>query len=543
MRLLTKGLLIVAIPSLFEVVLLASLFKTQADAESAERWAAHSAEVMNKAAEVREPMLLESARIRNAVIINDPAPISRPDMWADLDIKMGELERLVADNPEQTRGALGVREAINSYRAWADSARDRMLNGHREDLIRQLRDETGPHRLAEFRGRLNGFMDAERHLADERNEDLQDARESQTILLIAAVIGSILAAVAASYIFTRNIGKRIEVVTENARLLAEGGALAARVRGDDEISMLDNVLHQTSEKLTQASNEALAYRNEIESRARELAEVNHHLRQQTQDNEMFIYSVSHDLRSPLVNLQGFSKEITHATRDLATEVDALALPDPDKQKIRAVIEDDIHTSLRFIQNAVTRAAGIIDAMLRLSRAGRIEYQPVMLDIVSMAQRIVSAMSGSIRGKGAEVTVAPALPQAWGDPTAVEQIFGNLVGNAVNYLDPARPGKIEVGCLSGLEQGAGTEEGLNTYFVRDNGLGIPSAHLSKMFHAFQRLHGNVAQGEGIGLALVKRMVERHGGRIWVESTEGAGTTFFVALPAQPEVGMAGAAALS
>ncbi|NUU01456.1 sensor histidine kinase [Herbaspirillum robiniae] len=530
MKLLTKGLLIVAIPSLFELVLLASLFKTQSDAEEAERWAAHSALVMNKAAEVREPMLLESSRIRNSVIVNDPAPISRPEMWADLEIKVGELERLVEDNAEQTRSILSIREAIASYRAWADSARERMQNGRRDELVRQLHDEQGPHRLADFRSRLNKFIDTERKLGDERNEDLQDVRESQTWLLIAAVLGSIAAAVMASYAFTRNIGTRVAIVTDNARRLADGQALAERVRGSDEISMLDSVLHATSERLNDANRRAQAYREEIEGHARELADVNAHLRQQTQDNEMFIYSVSHDLRSPLVNLQGFSKEITHATRDLAAEIDKLNLAEADKARIRGMIEDDIHTSLRFIQNAVTRSASIIDAMLRLSRAGRVEYQPVMLDINVMAQRIVDAMSGSIRGKEAAVEIQRALPQAWGDPTAIEQVFGNLVGNAVNYLDPKRPGRIELGCLSG--NGAGTGEGLNTYFVRDNGLGIPATHMSKMFTAFQRLHGNVAQGEGIGLALVKRVVERHGGKIWAESEEGVGTTFFVALPAQP-----------
>lgn len=530
MKLLTKGLLIVAIPSLFEVLLLASLFKSQADAEDAERWAAHSALVMNKAAEVREPMLLESSRIRNSVIVNDPAPISRPEMWADVEIKMGELEKLVADNPEQSKNAQSVREAIASYRAWADSARERMQNGKRDELVAQLRDEQGPHRLADFRGRLNKFIDNERQLGAERNEDLQDARESQTILLIAAVLGSIIAAVLASFAFTRNIGTRIGILTDNAQRLAEGRELAARVRGSDEISLLDDVLHRSSERLIEAGRLAQAYREEVEERARELAEVNTHLRQQTQDNEMFIYSVSHDLRSPLVNLQGFSKEITHATRDLTEEIGKLDVAPEKKAKILALIEDDLHTSLRFIQNAVTRSAGIIDAMLRLSRAGRVEYQPVMLDVNAMTQRIVDAMSGSIRSREAVVSIQPGMPQAWGDPTAIEQVFGNLVGNAVNYLDPRRPGRIEVGCMGG--DGAGSAEGLHTYYVRDNGLGIPAGHMSKMFTAFQRLHGNVAQGEGIGLALVKRVVERHGGRIWVESSEGVGTTFFVALPAQP-----------
>ena len=527
MKLLTKGWLIVAIPSLFEVVLLASLFKTQADAEQAERWAAHSALVMNHASDVREPMLLESARIRNAIIINDPAGVSRPALWADLDVKISELQKLVDDNPEQGRALQSIGESVHSYHAWADSARQRLEHGQRDALVAQLREETGPHRLAQFRDRLGRFIDTERLLAAERNEDLQDARASQTILLVAAVLGSILAAGLASYAFTSNIGRRLKVLTENARQLADGGRLAERVRGNDEISQLDDVLHRTSERLGHANEEALRYRTELEQRAVELDELNTHLRAQTQDNEMFIYSVSHDLRSPLVNLQGFSKEIMHATKDLSTEIEALEAPAASKQRIHALIEDDLHTSLRFIQNAVTRAAGIIDAMLRLSRAGRVEYLPVMTDVNAMAQRIVDAMSGSIRARGATVVIHPGLPAAYGDPTAVEQIFGNLVGNAVNYLDPKRPGHIEVGCLE-----SGDGDGLNTYFVRDNGLGIASAHLGRMFSAFQRLHGNVAQGEGIGLALVKRVVERHGGRIWVESTEGAGSSFFVALPGQP-----------
>jgi signal transduction histidine kinase len=530
MKLLTKGLLIVAIPSLFEMLLLASLFKSQADAEQAERWAAHSALVMNKAAEVREPMLLESARIRNSVIVNDPRPIGRSEVWVDLGTRLDELAKLVEDNPEQGRALQAIRDSIANYRAWADSARQRMLDGRRAELIAQLRNEQGPHRLTEFRSRLNAFLDKERQLAAERNEDLQDARNSQTMVLIAAVLGSIVAAGAASYAFTRNIGKRVAVLTDNARRLAEGGQLAARVGGNDEISLLDDALHRSSERLAEANREAQAYRDEIEQRARELVGVNTHLRQQTQDNEMFIYSVSHDLRSPLVNLQGFSKEIMHATRELNAELDALEVPEGGKKKIRALLEDDLHTSLRFIQNAVTRAAGIIDAMLRLSRAGRVEYQPVMVDVNAMTQRIVDAMSGSIRDKGARVEIESGMPQTWGDPTAIEQVFGNLVGNAVNYLDPARPGRIEIGCLSG--NGAGAGEGLNTYYVRDNGLGIPETHMGKMFTAFQRLHGNVAQGEGIGLALVKRVVERHGGRIWAESAEGHGTSFFVALPAQP-----------
>ena len=114
---------------------------------------------------------------------------------------------------------------------------------------------------------------------------------------------------------------------------------------------------------------------------------------------------------------------------------------------------------------------------------------------------------------------------WGDPTALEQVFANLIGNAVNYLDPPREGRIEIGTTP-APPGV---HSLRIFYVRDNGLGIPAVALPRLFNAFQRLHGNVAAGEGIGLALVRRVVERHGGRVWAESREGVGTTFYLSLP--------------
>ena len=178
-----------------------------------------------------------------------------------------------------------------------------------------------------------------------------------------------------------------------------------------------------------------------------------------------------------------------------------------------------------VAQGLERSGRIIDALLRLSRVGRVEYKGEAVDLNPVMKRIQDAMSGQIAAKGAALTVQP-LPPTFGDATALDQIFANLIGNAVNYLDPARPGRIEIGVV---EKPSGEGEGMQVFFVKDNGLGIPDAYLPKVFTIFQRLHGNVAPGEGIGLALVRRMVERHGGRIWVESQEKVGSTFFVALP--------------
>jgi len=140
------------------------------------------------------------------------------------------------------------------------------------------------------------------------------------------------------------------------------------------------------------------------------------------------------------------------------------------------------------------------------------------------QRVIDAMQMSIRAHGAHVIVHE-LPPVWGDPTALEQVFGNLLGNAVNYLDPSREGRIEIGTTA-APLGVSS---LRIFYVKDNGLGIPAVAMPRLFSAFQRLHGNAAAGEGIGLALVRRVVERHGGRVWAESEEGVGTTFYLSLP--------------
>jgi signal transduction histidine kinase len=178
---------------------------------------------------------------------------------------------------------------------------------------------------------------------------------------------------------------------------------------------------------------------------------------------------------------------------------------------------------------VGRLARIIDALLRLSRAGRVEYQLQQVDIAALVRKIVDALHDTVTNKRAQIHVGELLPVK-GDPTALEQVFANLITNAAHYLDPTRPGRIEVGCSD-----PASSDGLadfRVYYVKDNGLGIPPAYHERVFTAFNRLQANVQQGEGIGLALVRRMVERHAGKIWLESAAGIGTTFFVALPAGP-----------
>ncbi|HTN77094.1 MAG TPA: PAS domain S-box protein [Pirellulaceae bacterium] len=271
-------------------------------------------------------------------------------------------------------------------------------------------------------------------------------------------------------------------------------------------------------------NDALEER--VSQRTAELAHANAELTHRNQENEMFVFSVSHDLRSPLVNLQGFSHELASSCAELKQLASAPETPPALRDRVCAIIDSDIQESIHFIRTSVQRLSGIIDALLRLSRAGRVVYEWQQINTQAMVERVVDSLRSTIAQHQARVEVQ-TLPWSWGDSTAVELVFANLLSNALNYLDAQRAGEVSVGVIP-----AAHDDAFQTYFVRDNGVGIPGELQGKIFTAFQRLTPNLAVGEGMGLTLAQRIVERHGGRLWVESQPGSGTTFYFTLPSSP-----------
>jgi signal transduction histidine kinase len=537
MRLTTKGLLLIAIPAFFELALLSGLVKAQSDATLAERWAFHSEEVLRQTTAILDPVLGESVALRGAVLANDTRFVTPVAVWVDVDRRIDQLAELVADNPAQVERVVQVRQAVQAYRQWSDRVQDMLHSGRRRDLLDRFRDLEPSDVLDRFRQQLVAFQSEERRLDSLRSSAAEAARERQETLVVAAVLGSLLFVALAVWLFTRGVRGRLALLSDNAGRLAGNEPLAPISPGRDEIARLDLTLHDTSRRLLEAERIQARFQADLARRTGELARINETLRQQTQENEMFIYSVSHDLRAPLVNLQGFSKELIRACDELRVAVRESSLAAETRQRIERVVDEDIGEALHYLQTAVLRASHIIDALLRLSRVGRVEYRQQKVEVRDIVPRVIDAMQGSIRARRARVSV-DELPAVWGDPTALEQVFANLIGNAVNYLDPSREGRIEIGTTPSPPG----VHSLRIFYVRDNGLGIPTVALPRLFNAFQRLHGNVARGEGIGLALVRRVVERHGGRVWAESKEGIGTTFYLSLP-EAEVRIAQLAAVS
>lgn len=255
-----------------------------------------------------------------------------------------------------------------------------------------------------------------------------------------------------------------------------------------------------------AERAALALENsrlftELQRRAAELEAANREL-------ESFSYSISHDLRAPLRHADGFARMLLKRSGD----------------QLDAVSQRYIHTIIESAQ----RMSHLIDALLAFSRMSRMEvqHQPVSLSpLVLNAQRDLAPLIG---GRVIAWDIGP-LPTVEGDPTLLKQVFINLLSNAIKYTRPRAEAQIAVGTLPGKAATFG-QPGEVIIFIRDNGVGFNMNYAHKLFGVFQRLHRDEDfEGTGIGLAIVQRIIQRHGGRVWAEGVVDEGATFYLSLP--------------
>ena len=218
--------------------------------------------------------------------------------------------------------------------------------------------------------------------------------------------------------------------------------------------------------------------------------------------EAFSYSVSHDLRAPIRAVHSFVRIFQ---KDHANQLDA------EGNRLLEVVRDE-----------AIRMGRLIDDLLAFSRLGRQHAEHVPIDMTALARAEFEHQTMVDPDAAPRFDLKP-LPPAQGDPAMLRQVFANLLGNAVKFTRHQSAPVIEVG--------GARENGLNTYYVKDNGVGFDDKYAHRLFGVFQRLHTqDEFEGTGIGLALVQRIIHRHGGQVRAESKPGAGATFYFTLPA-------------
>ena len=251
---------------------------------------------------------------------------------------------------------------------------------------------------------------------------------------------------------------------------------------------------QQEEEIRQL-NENLERR--VKARTAELEQANREL-------ESFSWSVSHDLRSPLRHISGFS--------DLL------------RRSAGADLNEESTRYLDTIGEAAKRASILVDELLAFSRMQRTELHDREVDMSSLFEEVRRELEPELAGRTVEWSVSP-LPKVRGDGSMLRLVVRNLLSNALKYTRPRDRARVVIACTQ--------REGELVFSIHDNGVGFDMAYVDHLFGVFKRLHREQDfEGTGIGLANVRRIVQRHGGRTWAEGAPDAGATFYFSLPAEP-----------
>jgi signal transduction histidine kinase len=500
-----KGLLLMLPPLCLHLIFILIFWFVYVSMEAGRNWSGHSREVLTAVEELRAVVNAAYYNSVLAVVVKDIDVEKDQDKNLKLSHEgISRLSGLVSDNAVQSEGVREMDRALSDFSVIISELESVVKtsasqnNSEKADAVRSLIKRSIAAKDT-FDAVLMKFRNSETKRSTKRWDQVERGLHRAGWIVVGGYVALVCFSCVFYVLFRESIESRLRGVADNLTRISEGESITRSMAGQDEIGKVDNAIHSLAAALSERAMET----------------------------EVFLYSVSHDLRSPLVNLSGFTDELRYSIGEVREKLGQLPDPGPEVRQAIDLLDVDCEKSFTFIRSAVSRLSRIIEALLRLSRAGRVQYQNDKIDLQNIAQRVVDTLSNSISAAGARVKVEQ-LPEVYGDESAYENVFANLLANAVAYLDKSRPGLIEIG-QSELDSAASKA----VIYVRDNGVGISEGSQKKLFLAFQRFRPELGAGEGIGLALIRRVLSRMGSRIWCESTEGVGTTFYFDVSLTPE----------
>ncbi len=236
--------------------------------------------------------------------------------------------------------------------------------------------------------------------------------------------------------------------------------------------------------------------------------------------ENYLYVASHDLRTPLVNIQGFSMRLKKQADSIKSLFADKMLEPEMLQQLTIITDEDIPKTLSFVHSSIEKMDSLINGLLQLSRTGRVEMNIQKIDMNALFATILQSLDFQIKESQCKIHINP-LAGCYGDAALLDQLFANIISNALKYADSERPLEITID--------AKNIHNKLVYTIRDTGKGIEQKYLDKIWDIFYRIDPRSGKtGEGIGLSLVKRIAEKHKGKVWVESEENKGSVFHIEL---------------
>jgi hypothetical protein len=405
--------------------------------------------------------------------------------------ELTDLTELTSDNPERRPLLQQISEALKQKSAEMNRTIELNASGAREEARALVLNGGGRETMNALRAFAEEGIQDEGRLLAQRSEK---SSHNNKILLTTSFVGAALIVLIGGF-----------VIYLVQRALRQREAAAAALASNN--ANLERIVSHRTADLTEANEEI----------------------------QRFAYIVTHDLRAPLVNIMGFTSELERFREelfeqisDLESQTGALSLQAGMQEQTgaskhnTAALGVDFDEAVSFIKASIAKMDRLINAVLKLSREGRREFRGETINMVEMLNTISRTVAHQAAEQNATITVDD-LPSVESDRLAVEQIFSNLIDNALKYGRPDEPARIEVsGRLTGEQA---------TYEVRDNGRGIDSRDHQRVFELFRRSGPQDRPGEGIGLAHVRALVRRLGGRMELSSAVGKGSVFIVVLPRQ------------